>query len=279
MPCATLRCVACHVAVSLHLTAPRSVHALPSQSIFAGPTGAQARDILVLKDQCASFYEQFKQTPTARAAALLLPAWLSHAQLTASQVATVCSAVSSAGTWDEIVLHGGGTHTGDFVCIDGFRLQAAGFGRRDVEKITCSHTRSPFLGASYAALGWDPSVLVQAWARPDAPRPAATAAGAAGTASSWLAAAVGGVGASVTPVASLSLPITSHVRFRTAGSRVDSVFALNEVESITLSVPLSRPTAAARRRARSRSPSGSPGPRGASRSRTSADASSWVFVE
>ena len=239
----------------------------------------------MLRDQCASFFEQFKQTATARAAALLLPTWLSQAQLTASQVDSVCNAVSSAGTWDDIVLHGGATHTGDFVCIDGLRLQAAGFGRHDVEKITCLHTRSKILGASYAAVGWEPSVLVQAWGRPDAPRPAAAAGAAACTTrdavASWLASAVGGVGAGATPVASARLPITDLVRFRVAGSRVDTVFPLNEVESITLSVPLARPTAAARRRARSRSrsPSGSPGPPGAARGRASAHASSWVFVE
>jgi len=123
------------------------------------------RDALVLKQQCANFYETFRQTATARAAALLLPTWLSHAELTASQVDSACAAVASAGTWDEIVLHGGASHTGDFICIDGFRLQAAGYGRRDVGEITCAHTRSSFLATSYAVLGWEPSVHVQAWAR------------------------------------------------------------------------------------------------------------------
>ncbi len=260
------------------------VSTLALQSIYVGSTGEAARDVLVLADQCAKFYEQFKQTASARAAALLLPTWLSHAQLTASQVDSVCSAVISAGTWDEILLHGGAVHTGDFICVDGLRLQAAGLGRRDVERITCSHNRSPFLGVSYAALGWGPSVLVQAWARPDAPsRPAETAgagaAGAIGHATDWLASAVGGVGASAALLASERLPITNNVRFRPAGSRVDVVFLLNEVESINLSVPLSRPTAAARRRARSRSPSGSPAPRAARRGRKTADESSWVFVE
>lgn len=275
-------------AASLRADRANRMRTLVLQSIFDGPGGEAVRDTLVLKEQCASFYEQFKQTAAARVAALLLPTWLSHAQLTASQVESVCSAVISAGTWDELVLHGGATHTGDFVRVDGFRLQAAGFGRAEIEKITCSHTRSPVLGASYAALGWEPSVLVQAWARPDAATAAATTAATAGVtgtighATNWiLASAVGGVGASAAPSMSARLPITSDVRFRPAGSRVDIVIPLNEVESITLSVPLSRPTAAARRRARtrSRSPSGSPAPRAAERSRRAADASSWVFVE
>jgi hypothetical protein len=243
----------------------------------------------VLKQQCADFYETFRQTATARAAALLLPTWLSHAELTASQVDSACAAVASAGTWDEIVLHGGASHTGDFICIDGFRLQAAGYGRRDVGEITCAHTRSSFLGTSYAVLGWEPSVHVQAWARrrsatanlngtPAGPAAAAgggddaasestaaaaaaaVAAAASGVASavgdvaaSWLAPALGGVGAAVagsggstallhsTALASAQLPITSSVRFRPAGSAVDVAFSLNEVESIMLSVPLSRP--------------------------------------
>ena len=56
------------------------VSTLSLQSIYVGPTGEVARDVLVLADQCAKFYEQFKQTASARAAALLLPTWLSHAQ-------------------------------------------------------------------------------------------------------------------------------------------------------------------------------------------------------
>ena len=236
------------------------------QSIFAGASGDKSREILVLKAGCEDFYETFRQTATARAAALVLPKWLSQTQLSLGQVDAVSQAVTSAGTWDEVELHGGASHTGDFVCIDGFKLQPD-FGRGDVGQITCAHTRSSFLGTGYAALGYDPTVLVQAWGRPGATTaPAAGAAGAVAAegsaaaavamASSWISAAVGGVGAA--PVASARLALNAQVRFRPAGQRQDVLFELNEVETITLSVPLARPTQAARRRSRARSPSGSP---------------------
>ena len=249
----------------LSLTHAIAAAALCLQSIFAGPNGEKAREILVLKADCEDFYETFRQTATARAAALVLPKWLSQTQLSLGQVDAVSQAVTSAGTWDEVELHGGASHTGDFVCIDGFRLQPS-FGRGDVGQITCTHTRSSLLGTGYAALGYEPTVLVQAWARPGATAAAAGAAveggegaaAAVAAASSWISAAVGGVGAA--PAASARLALNAKLHFRPAGQRQDVLFDLNEVESITLSVPLARPTQAARRRSRARSPSGSPAP-------------------
>ena len=239
----------------------------PNLQLDAG-LAAAAREVLVLAPACAAFYETFRQTAHERLAALLFPAWLSRAQLSASAIAEVCRALSAAGTWDTLALSGGASHTGDFIGIEGLPL----VDRARVGRLTLTHTRSPMLGGAFALLGWAPSVLVQGWAREaeDA---------------SWLSAAVGGVGEAA--VTTQRLAIDAALRFRPAGQRSHSRFLLNEVEGVTLSVPLSRAgtspavvgqQSSQQRRGRSRS--GSPSP-AAQRRRTGGEQQEedWLLVE